>query len=71
MTPQQSHILRHALGIEQKGYEYRNHYCAAPGTKAQLDCETLVTMGHMRRLDNAGASLIGYEVTEEGKKAAG
>ena len=74
MTPQQLHILRHSLGLDDKGRgkAYREHFVTGPGSKDYDDCMALVESGHMVRRE--GSELSGgddiFLVTELGKKAA-
>lgn len=49
MTPDQLHILQHALGVDQygRGPQYRNHFCA--GGRDEVGCRELVAMGYMQQ----------------------
>jgi hypothetical protein len=61
MTPEQLHILQHALGCDEYGQNdhpetrsgpdhlpyYRNHFCA--GGKDEATCEELVRLGYMEQ----------------------
>lgn len=49
MSPQQLHVLRHALGLDHKGHgkPYRRHYCCGPGHDGFDACRDLVALGLM------------------------
>jgi hypothetical protein len=71
ITPNQIHILQHAIGISDKAWEYRNHYCCDVGDE---DVQVLVDLGLME--DRGKVSVTSdsscrfFMVTEEGKAAA-
>lgn len=51
MTPEQLHILQHALGVDEygQGKPYRDYYCVGLDNAAALaDLRTLVAQGWMR-----------------------
>lgn len=68
MTPQQLHILQHALGVDRYGLgeQYRNHYVG--GVE---ECRPLVAMGYMT--EHKASEITGgdplFTVTIAGKKA--
>ena len=68
MTPQQLHILQHALGVNQFGLgeQYRNHYVGG-----EIDCRPLVEMGLMAEMKPRSISggSVWFIVTTAGKKA--
>lgn len=72
MDKHQLHILRHALGLNQTGNEYRNHFVTGPGSKDYNHCMALVKNGHMTR--RSGSCLTGgndlFLVTDPGRAAA-
>ena len=49
LTPNQLHILQHALGVDQygRGPRYRNQFCA--GDDDEQACRDLVAKGYMRQ----------------------
>ena len=80
MTPEQLHVLQHALGCDQYGRNdkpnvripnppyYRNHFCA--GGKDEDTCKELVTLGYMIQHDTTTwLPYFNCSVTEEGIKA--
>lgn len=71
LTPEQLHVLQHALGLDKygQGEMYRNHFCAG-GTDEQI-CRELVEMGYMRVFAPNASPLPYYNctVTQEGKRA--
>lgn len=71
-TTEQVQILRHALGLDRRGGEYRNHFVTGPGSSDYQDCEALVAAGLMTK--RPGNELTGgdgcYTVTDAGKLAA-
>ena len=71
MTPDQLHILQHALGVDQygQGEMYRNHFCAGVGDEPT--CRELVEMGYMYvfRPNASPYPYYNVSVTEEGKRA--
>lgn len=70
ITAQQRHILRHALGLSQKGKEYRNHFVADEGHDDFPDCERLVALGLMTRHTRAWVPGTIYCVTDAGREQA-
>lgn len=68
VSPRQLHILRHALGIEQSGREYRNRYC--PGGDDIGDCAALEVLGYMESYALEWIPGRTYCVTDAGKKIA-
>jgi hypothetical protein len=68
VTPEQLHILQHALGLDQygQGTMYRNHYVGG-----ERECRPLVAMGYM--IERPASELTGgaplFHVTEAGKTA--
>lgn len=72
MTTEQLHILRHSLGLTDKGKGtmYRNHFVA--GGDDERICRELVASGHMvegRRSAITGGDPV-FFVTEQGKVIA-
>ncbi len=73
MSPAQLHILRHSLGLDDRGHgrQYRNHYCAGPGHHGFDDCRKLVADGLMT--ERPPSQLTGgdhlFMVTDKGKAA--
>lgn len=74
LTPDQLHVLRHALGIGEAGTgrQYRNHFVTGAGTADHSLCTGLVEAEMMAR--HAGNALSGgddvFTVTERGRAAA-
>ena len=68
MTPEQLHILQHALGVDQFGLgeQYRNHYVGGAGK-----CRPLIAMGYMIECNPRSISGgdVWFIVTKEGKEA--
>ena len=68
MTPDQLHILQHALGVDSYGLgeQYRNHYVGGAAK-----CRPLVALGYM--IEMKPRAISGgdpwFMVTPEGKKA--
>jgi hypothetical protein len=65
ISPRQRHILRHALGLDQYGREYRNRYC--PGPDAEADCVALEALGLMESYDLEWILGRTYAATDAGK----
>lgn len=71
MTPKQLHILRHSLGIDDKGRgrAYRNHFATGPDSDDFADCSALAAAGLMK--DHGQISMWGgmhgFTVTDAGK----
>jgi hypothetical protein len=65
ISPRQRHILRHALGLEQHGREYRNRYC--PGQDAEADCAALEALGLMESYELEWIPGRTYAATDAGK----
>lgn len=53
------HILQHSLGLDDYGggNQYRNHFCATPGSKDFDECRALVADSTMA--ERAGNELSG------------
>ncbi|MDH0071281.1 hypothetical protein N7359_01830 [Stenotrophomonas maltophilia] len=74
LTPDQLHLLRHALGIGEAGTgrEYRNYFVTGAGGTDHRVCSSLVAAGMMFR--HAGSVLTGgsdvFTVTPSGRAAA-
>ncbi len=72
MTKQQLHILRHSLGLDDKGKgrRYRNHFVTGPGSTDWDDCNALVAEGLMRdhgqRPEMYGLGAHCFTVTDKG-----
>ncbi len=70
LTPQQEHILRHMLGIDDASKrnptEYRDYYCANPGDP---ELHELARLG-LVRLYRTDASYEWFTTTDAGKAAA-
>jgi len=70
VTPEQLHILRHSLGLNDsgEGREYRNHFATDAETKDGLDCQRLCALGLMRDTGTLAvwSHLRCYTVTGEG-----
>lgn len=68
LTPQELHILRHSLGLDDNGNgnQYRNYYCTDPVPELVKLCD----MGLM--WDRGAQEIYGgmhvYHVTERGKR---
>lgn len=71
ITPEQRDVMRHALGLDSRRPEWRNHFVTGPGSTDYPHCEALVTAGLMDR--HEGSPLSGgdpvYSVTEAGRAA--
>lgn len=70
-TTEQREIMRHALGLNRGGRDYRNHFVTGPGNPDYPRCEALVAAGLMQRRDGnplSGGNPI-YSVTEAGRAA--
>lgn len=66
-TEKQLHILRHTIGLDQKGKgtEYRNYYCAQV---SDPECEALCELGLMQRRRKINDDQDQYyHVTEAGR----
>lgn len=67
------HILRHALGVGEHGWErsYRNHFVTGPGGADHQHCMALVARGFM--VQRAGNAITGgsdlFNVTQAGRAA--
>ena len=68
VTARQRHILRHALGLDHTGREYRNRYC--PGGADVADCAALEEAGLMTSHELAWIPDRTYHVTEAGRDVA-
>lgn len=71
MKPEQLHILRHSLGLDDNGHGncYRNYYATAPDCSGYSDMEALVAGGLMHRNGSIGA-YEAFSVTAAGRTAA-
>lgn len=69
MTPEQLHILQHALGVDEygQGKQYRNHFCA--GGDDIVVCQQLVAMGYMETFERDYLPYYNCMATEAGKAA--
>jgi hypothetical protein len=71
MTDEQREIMRHALGLNRRGSEYRNYFVTGPGSTDYPHIEALVAAGMMTK--RAGNVLSGYDdtymVTDAGRAA--
>ena len=65
VTPEQHHMMRHALGLTRVSKEYRNYYAAEPDDK---NCNALVEAGYMQRGNAIPGGLVYFFVTEAGRK---
>jgi hypothetical protein len=68
ITARQLEILRHALGISQSGYEYRNYY--VPEGNEVAECEALEKMGLMSSFHREWLPSMVYQCTAEGRRIA-
>jgi DNA-binding PadR family transcriptional regulator len=70
MTQEETHILKHALGLDQAKESYRNYYYAGSDHEDFDTLEKLVTEGLLTRrrdtFDEMSISYV-YSVTEKGK----
>jgi hypothetical protein len=73
MTPNQLHILRHSLGLDQNGHgrTYRNYYCTGKNCDGYADIIALKDAGLMKfsNFINEGRDEI-FTVTEDGRREA-
>jgi len=73
ITPEEAHIIRHALGQDSGGKEpYRNYYVCRPDSPDHGTVEGLVDRGLMEhRTDSLGVQDTTdlYHVTEAGRAA--
>lgn len=69
MTPEQLHVLQHALGVDKhgQGEMYRNHFCAG-GTDVPI-CESLVALGLMETFTRSYLPYYNCTVTNAGRTA--
>ena len=71
ITDKQREIILHALGLNRRDREYRNHFVSGSGSDDYQHCEELVTAGLMTR--HKGNVLSGgdniYIVTDAGRAA--
>lgn len=67
LTSEQVRTLKHSLGLDRAKESYRNHYAAPP--EGDSVCESLVTLGLMRKGDTvkAGYGCQMYHVTAAGE----
>jgi hypothetical protein len=70
VSEREREVLRHSLGLRQRGHEYRNGYSA--GTADEPTCRALVAKGLMA--ENPRRDIWGgwpnFFVTDEGKRVA-
>lgn len=73
LSPEQTQVLRHALGLDYGPKVYRNRFVTGPGTSDYPHCEELVVLGLMTR--RGPSELTGgdycYAVSEAGLQALG
>lgn len=71
MTAKGLHILRHSIGLNDKGHgkEYRNHYCTGKDCDSYKDCCALADLGLMQTGGIDGTNIF-FHVTEAGKAEA-
>lgn len=73
MRPELLHILRHSLGLDDKGRgcAYRNHFATGPDGDDFKLCQELVSLGYMkdRGTQCMWGGMHAFAVTEEGYKA--
>lgn len=71
LTTKQIHILRHSLGLDEKGHgkEYRNYYCTGLGCDGYLEIVKLESLGFMQLGKIDGDNRF-YYVTHSGKDEA-
>lgn len=71
LSEEEVHLVGHALGVNQKGREFRNHYVIGPAGADYDAWESMVERGLARR--HGPSPLYGgdycYVVTEAGKVA--
>lgn len=71
VTPNQLHILQHALGLNEygQGESYRTHFVTGDGSDDHADCVALTVAGFMtRRSGNAATGDMDlFNVTEAGR----
>lgn len=69
MTPEQTKMARHALGLEQgPRVSYRNRYVAGLGSPQEAAWDDLVRQGMAER-GSEGLALVGFCLTEAGARA--
>lgn len=70
-TPQQIHILRHSLGLDDNGHgnQYRNYFCTGLDCDSYTDCSQLEQMGMMSDAAESGKNIF-FTVTELGRAEA-
>ena len=68
VSQRQLRILRHTLGIEQHGREYRNRYC--PGGDDIAECEQLEAAGLMTSYELSWIPGRTYQATDAGRDVA-
>lgn len=71
MTEAEREILNHALGLNRRESEYRNHFVTGPGSTDYPHCEALVAAGLMTKREGnvlSGGDDI-YSVTDAGRAA--
>lgn len=71
MTANQLHILRHSLGLDEKGHGkmYRNGFATGPLCDGYKDIKELVRLGFMQR-GRVSYPNHYYHVTQAGKEMA-
>lgn len=73
ITEKQLHILRHSLGLDEKGHgrEYRNYYCTGKSADCFADIKDLEKRGLMFFIHTINEGRNEYwGVTKEGRTAA-
>ena len=68
VSSRQLHILRHTLGLEQHGREYRNRYC--PGGDDAAECAALEEAGLMSSYELDWIPGRTYQATDAGRDLA-
>jgi hypothetical protein len=47
MTDEERHVVKHALGLDNSEYPYRNSYAASVGTVQEEMCRRMAEAGHL------------------------
>lgn len=72
LTEQHVHVLRHALGLKNRGDRpWRNRFVAGEGHADMPVLNDLLVNGYLTVQDNPGGSGYLFQVTEKGREAAG
>lgn len=70
LTKAQIDIIRHSLGIDERGYSVgnRNYFATDVGSREFIQCESLVKSGHMCRIGDFEwtGGMVVFRVTDEG-----